>query len=56
MIKRVESGEWRAECGKLRAEFGEWRAELKALVCLPCKGGGPQSGGGVLIKSVESGE
>ena len=30
--------------------------ELKALVCLPCKGGGPQSGGGGLIKSVESGE
>ena len=46
----------RAECGKLRAEFGEWRVELKALVCLPCKGGGPQSGGGVLIKRVESGE
>ena len=45
-----------AECGKLRAEFGVWRAELKTLVCLPCKGGGPQSGGEVLIKGVESGE
>lgn len=41
---------------ELGAEFGEWRVELKALVCLPCKGGGSQSGGGVLIKSVESGE
>ncbi len=60
---RVEFGELKAECGelkaergKLRAEFGEWRVELKAFVCLPCKGGGPQSGGGVLIKRVESGE
>ena len=54
---RAECGKLRAECGALRAEFGEWRVELKALVCLPCKGGGPQSGGGVfLIKRVESGE
>ena len=52
----MRNWERRAECGKLRAEFGEWRAELKALGCLPCKGGGPQSGGEVLIKSVESGE
>lgn len=52
----MRNQERRAECGKLRAEFGEWRVELKALVCLPCKGGGPQSGGGVLIKRVESGE
>ena len=52
----MRNWERRAECGKLRAEFGEWRVELKALVCLPCKGGGPQSGGEVLIKSVESGE
>ena len=51
----MRNWERRAECGKLRAEFGEWRVELKALVCLPCKGGGPQSGGGVLIKGVESG-
>ena len=53
--RRAECGKLRAEFGELRAEFGEWRAELKALGCLPCKGGGPQSGGGVLIKSVESG-
>ena len=52
---KVKSGVWRVESGKLRAEFGEWRVELKALGCLPCKGGGPQSGGGVLIKRVESG-
>ena len=39
-----------------QVKSGVWRVELKALVCLPCKGGGPQSGGGVLIKSVESGE
>ena len=52
----MRNQERRAERGELRAECGEWRAELKALVCLPCKGGGPQSGGGVLIKSVESGE
>ncbi len=51
----MRNQERRAESGKLRAEFGEWRVELKALVCLPCKGGGPQSGGGVLIKGVESG-
>ena len=51
----MRNWERRAECGKLRAEFGEWRVEPKALVCLPCKGGGPQSGGGVLIKRVESG-
>ena len=51
----MRNWERRAECGKLRAEFGELRAELKALGCLPCKGGGPHSGGGVLIKSVESG-
>ena len=55
-VWKVKSGVWRVECGRLRAEFGEWRVELKALGCLPCKGGGPQSGGGVLIKSVESGE
>ena len=54
--RRAECGKLRAEFGELRAEFGEWRVELKALVCLPCKGGGPQSGGGVLIKRVESGE
>jgi hypothetical protein len=53
--RRAECGKLRAEFGELRAEFGEWRVELKALVCLPCKGGGPQSGGEVLIKSVESG-
>lgn len=35
----MRNWERRAECGKLRAEFGEWRVELKALVCLPCKGG-----------------
>ena len=52
----MRNQERRAECGKLRAEFGEWRVELKAFVCLSCKGGGPQSGGGVLVKSVESGE
>ena len=52
----MRNQERRAEFGRLRAEFGEWRVELKALVCLPCKGGGPQSGGGVLIKSVESGK
>lgn len=55
-VWKVKSGVWRVESGKLRAECGEWRVELKAFVCLPCKGGGPQNGGGVLIKSVESGE
>ena len=49
MIKGAESEEW-------KVKSGVWRVELKALGCLPCKGGGPQSGGGVLIKSVESGE
>ena len=55
-VWRVKSGVWRVKSGVWRVKSGAWRAELKALVCLPCKGGGPQSGGGVLIKRVESGE
>lgn len=55
-VWKVKSGVWRVKSGVWRVKSGAWRVELKALVCLPCKGGGPQSGGGVLIKRVESGE
>ena len=55
-VWKVKSGVWRVKSGEWRVKSGAWRVELKALVCLPCKGGGPQSGGGVLIKRVESGE
>ena len=53
---KVKSGVWRVKSGVWRVKSGVWGVELKALGCLPCKGGGPQSGGGVLIKGVESGE
>ena len=51
----AESGVWKVKSGVWKVKSGVWRVELKALGCLPCKGGGPQSGGGVLIKGVESG-
>ena len=40
---KVKSGVWRAESG------------VEGTRLPPLQGGGPQSGGGVLIKSVESG-
>ena len=43
-VRKVKSGVWRVESG----------AEGTRLS--PLRGGGPQSGGGVLIKRVESGE
>lgn len=55
-VWKVKSGVWRVKSGVWRVKSGVWGVELKALGCLPCKGGGPQSGGGVLIKRVESGE
>lgn len=55
-VWKVKSGVWRVKSGVWRVKSGVWGVELKALGCLPCKGGGPQSGGGVLIKGVESGE
>ena len=49
----AESGVWKVKSGVWRVESG---AEGTRLPPLQGGGGGPQSGGGVLIKSVESGE
>lgn len=47
----AESGVWKVKSGVWRAESGAEGTRLP-----PLQGGGPQSGGGVLIKRVESGE
>lgn len=47
----AESGVWKVKSGVWRVESGAEGTRLS-----PLRGGGPQSGGGVLIKSVESGE
>ncbi len=44
------SGVWKVKSGVWRAESGVEGTRLP-----PLQGGGPQSGGGVLIKRVESG-
>ena len=46
------SGVWKVKSGVWRVESGAEGTRLPPLQ----GGGGPQSGGGVLIKSVESGE
>lgn len=47
----AESGVWKVKSGVWRVESGAEGTRLP-----PLQGGGPQSGGGVLIKRVESGE
>lgn len=47
----AESGVWKVKSGVWRVESGAEGTRLP-----PLQGEGPQSGGGVLIKSVESGE
>lgn len=48
----AESGVWKVKSGVWRVESGAEGTRLPPLQ----GGGGPQSGGGVLIKRVESGE